>query len=252
MIIEVPGLGYAQARMQARHGQRPTPAMWEALAATAAYRAYLEQARAAGLRPWLHNLSAISPPHDIDRLLRAALCARIEEVARWLPRRWRAAVHWTAVLADVPALAHLLGGGESCDWMREDPVLQALAAAERGERAALLARGPLAPLARTGGSFVERWFAEWTARLPPLSVTDRAGVGRLVARLRLDLTEAPPPADDARLETWLTLEFHRHAPGPVAVCCHLLLLGLDFVRLRGALMERRLFAVVPAVGESGP
>lgn len=247
---------YAQARMQARHGQRPGDRVFESLAAVSAFRHYLEQAHATALEPWVANVSSVSPPHEVERLLRASLRARIAEVASWAPESWRAAVNWTRVLPDLPALEHLLRGEAPFPWMFDEDDLRSLAAAEPEMRRALLERGVHASRA-TGAraqSLLERWLAEWRRRLPATGRHEARRLEQLVVLVRahraafapapLSAPPSPRAAWEARrqLEAKAVRHFRRAFMEPAALFAHLLLVALEFERLRAALVSRRLFS----------
>jgi len=252
-VIGVSAFAYAQARAQARHGERLTEPAWQVLSATVAFRGFLEQARASSLRPWLHNISPISSEHDIERLLRENLRVRIADVVGWVPGEWRRAVQWTSPLVDLPALDHLLQGEAPEPWMRDDPLLGIVAAADPAHRVAVLADGPLAPLVRgePEQDLVDRWRVEWRRRLPTLRRDVRVHLDRLVQRAQA-LRAADPrrPAVDSMAHvhdfaSGIIFEFRRSFLQPVAIFSHLLLDAVEFVRLRGALLSRALFEREP-------
>jgi len=248
-VIGVSAFAYAQARAQARHGERLTEPAWQVLSATVAFRGFLEQARASSLRPWLHNISPISSEHDIERLLRENLRARIADVVSWVPGKWRHAVQWTTPLVDLPALDHLLQGEATEAWMRDDPLLGAVAAADPTHRVAVLADGPLAPLVRgeSAQDLVDRWMVEWRRRLPKLQRDARVHLDRLVQRVQaLRATDLLHPAVNSMahahdVTSGIIFEFRRSFLQPAAIFSHLLLDAVEFVRLRGALLSRALF-----------
>lgn len=252
-MIGVADLAFAQARIQARHGVRVGESTWRMLSATAAFRGFLEQARSTALRPWLLNISSISTKHDIERLLRDNLHGRIAEVAGWVPPALRPAVRWTAALIELPALDYLLHGGAALSWMRDEPRLRSTAAVEPGQRAAVLAQGELAALARgdQGDSLFERWLVEWRRRLPALARSETAHLERLARLVLAALDEAAahalePTVHDSsvirrRLENALTFEFRRRFLEPAAIFAHLLLVILEFAEVRGALVSRVIF-----------
>lgn len=248
-------LAYTQARLQAHHGRQPGNSVFQSLAAISEFRPYLEQARATALEPWTVNISLMSTNHEIERLLRASLRARIEEVTSWVPAPWREVVRWTRVLLDLPALEHLLRGEPPFPWMFDEDNLKALAIAEAKARRRLLEHGEYAPLARGPREqpLLECWLAEWRRRLPEMPRPEVRRLEQLVALVwahRASFASAPvgEPASarmawEARrqLEAKVVQHFRRAFMEPAAVFAHLLLLALEFERLRGALVSRRLF-----------
>jgi hypothetical protein len=233
---------YAQARMQARYGARIGEAAWQPLQSRVDLAAFLEQARAGALRPWIANIAAATPAHEIEELLRTQLRARIAEAARWVPREWRAAVRWTATLMVLPDIAHLLAGEEAPAWMRDDPVLGEIARAEPGRRAGALAAGPLAALAHGAPALRERWLAEWRRRLParPPGLDDLV---REIDAHREAFVHPQAGSWPARraFEARLARFFRRAFLSPAAVFAWLLLQALELERLRAEILRRAWF-----------
>jgi hypothetical protein len=188
---------YAQARIQARHGARPSGAAWSALHAAVAMPALLEAARATPLKPWTAGLESVSP-RELDRILRERLRAHIDEVARWMPAAWRPAVLWTAVLLEPAGFAHTAEARR--EWL--DEFRRRWPAGDGDARAAMEELVAL----------VERHVASF-ARTP----LDDAWPRRLA------------------LQAHLQSLFRRHALVPAAAFAHLALVALDLERLRAEL-----------------
>lgn len=242
---------YVQARMQARLGMRPGEVVWDTLHALVELPALLEQARVTPLRHWITSIAATTAPHEIERLLRARLRAQIVEAAGWLPAPWRAAVLWTRVLVDLPALAYLLRGEPAYGWMRDEPALHDLATTEPSLREHVLAQGPLAVFAGRGASetLLTRWLTEWQRRWP--RTHERAALNALIRRVQahrraFEAMHANPAAGAARraLETQVMHVFRRAFLSPVAVFAWLLLVALEAERLRAELVARTQFPPV--------
>ena len=64
---------YAQARLQARYGARPSSADWSLVAATADLGALLQVLRDSSLGRWTGTLGDRPPVHEIETILKAAL-----------------------------------------------------------------------------------------------------------------------------------------------------------------------------------
>lgn len=244
---------YAQARLQARLGARPGAVVWDRLHALVGLSAWLEQARATPLGHWLASVSPASPPHEIERLLRAHYHRLIDDVARWMPSSWRPAVQWTGIVPDLPALVYLLRGGAAYDWMREEPALRTVAEAVPELRVRALAQGSWADLAagwREESSLFATWVEAWYRRLPD-DRRGRASIEALVAVLRshrdVFARLAPAQAESARdaLARQLVRSFRRGFLAPMAAFAWLLLAALEFERVRGELLTRALFAPEP-------
>ncbi|MEA2078575.1 MAG: hypothetical protein U9P00_01725, partial [Pseudomonadota bacterium] len=57
---------YAQARLQARHGQRADEKVWRHLHSTGDLSNYLQMARQTVLRPWVIGIDGSQSSHDIE------------------------------------------------------------------------------------------------------------------------------------------------------------------------------------------
>lgn len=219
---------YAQARMQARHGERPDEAAWRRLAGEGPLDAYLAAARATALAPWLMGIPDRADAHAVERALRQHWREAVAELAGWMPAEWRGAVAWCAGLVDLPALAFLAAGNPTPPWMEKDPALAARIAGPL----TLPGRGP--------------WRAAWRQRWPAAGEEDAAQLEHLAGRIEAHLArfaELPPAAArDARLALGLEARrwFRRLALRPPVAFAHLLLIALDLERLRGELVIRTL------------
>jgi hypothetical protein len=241
---------YLQARLQARHGDRPSAEDWRLLEASAELSHYMDAVRRTALKRWIKDLNHEMPPEAIERALRAAWRDAVDEVAGWSPERWREAVAWLRWLPDLPAIEHLMRGGKVPPWMRADPVMRALAYDEPARRHEALAGLPLAPLHPDGEEtalrVVETWVEEWLARLPQGEERERRGLEAVLEAVRrhveaMRISEEP----DGRalrnaLVARLARRFRRGAGTAVALFAHLVLDGLELERLRAGLMTRRL------------
>lgn len=244
---------YAQARLQARHGARPTPATWRRLEGIRDLAHLLQVAQRSELRPWVLQLTAHTPPHDLERELRKQLRRHILEVADWHPQTWRPAFHWTARLIDLPALQHLLSGQPVWPWLEADPAIRPFALASReGRLEARLQASDCAPLLtdrQQGKPLLETWLGHWRELWPAMPSGHRQMLEALVRLLRghltalADTTAEQQSSEPARaaMEEYLSLRFRRHIQQPVTGFLHLSLVALDLERLRGLLLTRKLF-----------
>jgi hypothetical protein len=114
---------YAQARAQARQGDRLSADTWGLLESSVGLAQFLHLLRGTTLAPRVEHFSAVTSPHVIERSLRRDWHSEVDSATRWVPLRWRAAVAWTSWLAELPAIGHFLQGGAALHWMNEDPVL---------------------------------------------------------------------------------------------------------------------------------
>jgi len=241
---------YAQARLQARHGMRPTEQLWLRLASAGNLDNYLQQAQRTTLRPWVLGIQASQSSHAIELSLRRHYRAYIDEVARWLPAHWGAVVQWTRRLPDLPALQHLLRGEAAPAWMLEDPDLRPFASENIAARQEAMHDSDCQYLAiawQHGDTLPESWLEHWQ-RQWPASRRHAAGLAYL-SRLLRQYLQALPAARAVTSDPWrrmlasgLSYAFRRYSFEPAAACAHLGLIALDLEKLRGELLQRALFA----------
>jgi hypothetical protein len=249
-VIECGSLEYAQARLQARHGQRAGEAHWHRLETTREFGALLDAVRGSPLRPWVVGIAGPGAA-QIEAVLRSHWRAAVAEVAAWMPLAWQASLSWCSVLPALPALQYLARGGEIAAWMGDDPDLRAVCAVGADERPAALGASGLGALAAawaTPQSLARAWGAEWERRLPRPLADVGDGMGRLAATLlehRAAFAAAPPGSGSLlrrALQARLTLLLRRATLEPAAAFVHVALCALDFERLRGELLDRAVFA----------
>lgn len=245
---------YIQARLQARHGQRPDAALWQRLGALRDLPLFLQTARASGLRPWLEGFTPDTPAHRMEQLLRQRFRAEVERVARWQPLAWQAATAWLAHWIDLPALGGLLRDERQPEWMRSDPAYGPLAELPRAARTDALLQTRWAGLVeewrasgRTHPTLRAAWFARWRKLWPRADARAVAPVEQLAKSLQRlpDGAAATPAQDAARRLHWadeLKYRFRQLPRAPVTSLLYVLLLAQDMERLRGELLQRRLFA----------
>lgn len=245
---------YAQARIQARCGQRLSPGAWQSLEASQGLSHYLHAVRGTSLRESVVHLNESADAHLIERSLREDWRVQVQQLGSWIPVGWRAAVLWLRTVPDLPALAHLLGGGPAYPWMRDDPVWQPVAGAEEGSRRQAMSSGELAPLGvpmDDKTSLVAAWTGQWRSLWParPGQFPGLGELGRILAEhFRLLASEHATLVNAAsgreNLERQLLKFIRRHRELPVAMFSFLGLLALDLQRLRGGLVRRALFQSV--------
>lgn len=272
MIAGLP-IEYAHARASARLAQRPDERLWTQLHSARGVAAALDAVRGSAAAAYVSGVTWPAPPADLELAFRQQWRTRVDEVVRWAPDPWRAALRWTAHLIDLPALVHLLGEEPPAPWIAVDPALAAYAHEHRGERLARLAAGPFAPLAlaaqtaeppprRLDAAAWQRarlhaalraWEREWRARWPACDEDARASLDRLVARVAAHLArfgalaEEDAPAARQKLAADVAALLRRSAAQPAALFAYLALVALDLERLRGEIVARAAFRAAPEV-----
>ena len=249
MTASIP-FSYVQARAQARLAALPGEPEWQRLEATRSLSAFLEEARATALKPWVASFSGVSDAHDIDRGIRAIYRSEIETAARWVPDAWAAAVRWVQWLPHLLVLGQALRTGEAPDWLARDPFLVGL----------LTTGGKLDPSAlqeagldvflgavAAGADLPKTWLDGWRSRWPATGRRFRRNLNRLAAALadhhRLFLEADPARAWPLRreLDRHLRHQFHVFLLQPAGLFVYLALFALGLERLRAALVSRALF-----------
>lgn len=249
-MIDTDAIEYAQARLQARFGARPSAAAWRRIETIRELPALFDAARATTFRPLVAGLAPDQPVHELEARLRAHWRELARDVTGWLPGAWQRGAAWFAIVPDLPVIEHLLRGGPAYEWMRRDPVFGALAEAEPPARRGALAETPLAGLdvdfaADTRPTaLAESWIAVLRARLPDTAGDEAqhlGALGRILSKHRHAIVTAHPgEAVGLRQTLAARLEglFRRAALTPAAGFCYLALAALDFLRLRGEITRR--------------
>jgi hypothetical protein len=246
--------GYAQARWQARFGQRvPTGDLQRARAARD-LPAYVQQVRSTSLARHIARIAPDMELHEVERRLREEWSVTVEEVASWLPGPWSAATLWLRWLPWLPALQKLARGGRAAAWTREDPLLARIIAAEPGRRAGMIGGTALEPLhaaVAAHGDVTAAWLEHWRT-LWPGDVESFAAIEQLIRDIALAaraLAELPPQTSSeetlAALARRLLRIFRRHPLSPAAAFAYLGLEALDQLELRGAITMRLALGSAP-------
>jgi hypothetical protein len=241
---------YAQARLQARHGMRPTELLWRRLASTGDLAGFLQQAQHTTLRPWVLGMQATQTSHTLELSLRQHYRRYIDEVASWLPENWDTVVRSTKRLPDLPLLQYLLRGEPAPPWLLEDAELRPFATENLATRLEAMHNSDcdyLATAAQHGDPLGLAWLEHWQGQWPA-SRRFAGGLAFLARLLRRHLQEARAVHVSAgncsrqHLVSGLMHAFRRYSFEPAAACAHLGLVAFDLERLRGELLQRRLFA----------
>jgi hypothetical protein len=236
---------YAQARAQARHGDRLGADAWSLLESSVGLAQYLHLARGTALAPRVEHFSATTSPHVIERSLRREWHREVDSAKCWVPLRWRAAVAWTSRLAEVSALSHLLHGGAALPWMADDPVLSAFAAADADTVRATVeeALPDLAAPGHARDDALAAWLRTWRQLWPHDAKRDPAleGLVSLIERHRGDRNAGAASDRRGELERQALRILRGRREQAVTVFCHLLLSALELHRLRQGLLQRAVF-----------
>jgi len=246
-------IGYAQARVQARLGDRPSEPFWRELEAGREFPHLLDWARSSALAEAVSALGGDVGVHALETRLRRHWVETCEEVASWYPAFARESMRWLQWLPFLPALAWLAQDKPPPPWMQEDPVLRPVAlAADPEERTARLGESeltPLVPAFAAKGDLAAAWHRHWRDCWPDADQRALVRLEQAIASLLPGAEGGTGPAFDALVDAAATDAlrlFRRHVCSPVAGLCLLLLLWLDHLRLRAALVAARLFGAVEA------
>lgn len=241
-MTEATDFAYAGARMQARHGVRPVAAAWNHLARSTDFEHLLQAVRGTAMASWVADLNAATGAHQIERGLRERFRQEVDEVARWLPRSWREAASWLRWLPDLATLAHVRHQRPAWPWMADDAVARALASGHGLDSAPLAGLQHVGSGADEGHTVIAGWLEAWRACRPEHGGRRLAGLAEADALVR-SLIDRQSPWEERRVELELRLRrlFRRHARGPAGAFAYLALLHIQFTRLRGLLLQRRLF-----------
>lgn len=246
---------YAQARAQARLGERLSETGWRVLESTLGLPHYLASVRNTALAPLVQHFSTTVSTRAVERTLRDDWRAEVAAVSRWVPESWSSAVAWCAWLPYLDALASLMRGQTALAWMQADTVLAAVALNDLAARPVAIASAPFGELANgdPDEGLRARWFDRFTERCPQAGSEEGANLGLLVAGVRRYLAAieprgvSPGKRRDARkrLDALAMGLVHRRAEEPVAVFSYLALVALDLQRLRDGILRRALFRDEP-------
>lgn len=240
---------FAQARLQARYGDRPSATVWSHAEASGDLATLLQLVRGTALARWTGRLGDRPRVHFIESRLRAEWQRDVAEVAGWQPPPWRATIEWLCWLPYLPPLQKLARGGHPQSWMRDDPILGPVVARGPQDRAAALGGTDLEPLAaafRPDADVAGAWVGHWRSLWPgprrarePLDALREATARHEEHLARLpDETRSREAA--AAFRGRLQLFFRQHPLSPTAAVAYLGLVGLDLARLRGLLAVRAL------------
>ena len=240
---------YAQARLQARHGQRADEQVWRRLRSTGDLADYLQMTRRTVLRPWVIGIDSTQSSHDIEFSLRRQFCRYVDDVSRWLPADWRAVFQALKHLPLLPALQHLLSGASVPAWMLDDAELRRFASEHVQRRTEVIQAsgyGYLAQAWQRGETLYDAWYDNGRHQWPEPAgfKTAMNQLGQLILQHLGSQASASDSTRQQRevLAGRLTTAFRCYSFQPAAAFAHLALVALDLEQLRGDLLSRRLFA----------
>lgn len=224
---------YAQARAQARYGDRLDDSDWQRLGAVRSVNQYLETARATSLGPWVAPVAQDMEHHQQERVLRAAWRDTVAEVSAWLPSEWREAARVWADLPELQSIEHVHRGWFAPQWAERDDHLTEVLPENAGESEE-----------NTGAAWLGRWRAAWPD--PPRRQAKALDAIAAALLPGFEATDVPVPPTayrraDAAMDADLTRIFRQHAQTPAAIFAYLAFIWRDFERFRGGLLRRRLF-----------
>jgi hypothetical protein len=248
-------LEYASARVHALHGRLPEARDWRRLEASRDLAHFLESARNSPLSGWVSSFDTRQDVHAIERSLRSQWMGHVQRVASWHPREHQAWLRWLAFLPMLPLLAHLATPEPAAPWLLADPVCGGVAIGSPAQRAAALAKTPLAPLApaiNSSAPIAALWRQQWIKLTPRFDPDTQGHLDRLVAAVDQHASAlsrgGSTPALRSRLGQRLQVLFRASSETVVATVCHLGRLAVDLERLRGGIAGR--FVLARPAGEA--
>ncbi len=238
---------YARIRLQANFARLLQEPGWDHLLRIQDFGHFVQMARDTCLRPWVLHFAPHTEAHQIELHLRCRFRDQVQAVASWLPRAWQPAANWVARLPDLSAMEHLRAGNPAYPWMASDAVLAEWLADSQAPVSGILRRLLREP--RDGGNLHDQWISLWQAQWPQMPAVERRVLLGLQAGLRDVMRPRGPQADEshdnpgAGLQARLHGLFRWHTQEPVGAFSYLALFWLEMVRLRGALLRRRLLPI---------
>jgi hypothetical protein len=252
-MAENASFAYLQARLQARHGDRPSSHEWRIAEASAELSHFLDALRRTTLKRWVAEVNHEMSEAAIERQFRQSWRETVDQVAGWAPEQWRPAVEWLRWLPDLPALEHLVQGGKIAPWMRDDPIMRDFAFDDPNRRHDALEHHPLGVLASPDHPQVPGqtqvgalWVKAFMSLLPGTESSEQGEVDRLVSIVRdhLETMRGSADADGRTLRNQLleklTRQFRRGAGTATALFSHLAIDGLELERVRAGVITRHL------------
>jgi hypothetical protein len=245
---------YAQTRLQARLAEIPDAGQVQQTLAARDLASLLATVRATAQRRYVARLAPGMDAHELERHLRGEWMALVDEVARWQPAAWFAAVSWLRWLPSLPLLQKVARGGRPPAWARSDPVLGRAITRESAPQGSVTGAAPWralrTALAAENGDVRAAWVTHWRASWPH----DRQAAIALERIVRdvaaCDAALREPASRDSHepqrvLAQRLRRSFRRNPSSPAAAVALLGLEGLGLLALRGGVLRR-------AVVEPGP
>lgn len=230
---------------------RPDERTWGLVESQKDLASYLQSARQSSLGSWLTGLQATDNHHFLESTLLEHYRDYVEEVSAWVPTQWRKSVQWVVCLSHLPVVQHLITGNTAYSWMLEDSSIKLATTTDMEQRMGYLLQSDFAPLFKYWNpeiSLVDCWLQHWKTLLPDKKGRRQESLNALtmlVNRHRDVFYQLPTDRtwrQRQNLAFKLTMMFRRQAYQPVNVFVHLLLIALDVERIRGAVMQRCLFA----------
>ncbi|RRQ20005.1 hypothetical protein [Thiohalobacter thiocyanaticus] len=233
-------------RLQARLGQRLDERDWQRLSSIRDAQHLIDSLLQTPAVGWVRGLDGGSAAELAEQQLRLRLGEQTEEIARWYPRPWRAAIRWTRTLPWLDSLRRQQTAPGTGELLRlASTPLQSLTDAQ--DEAALKQLretdfAPLLPALGAGENLYRAWYDHWLTRWPePDRTLQRhlADVGRRLRRAHAAVSRGEQ--DPAAASLLLLRPLHQHVFTPVAPFAFLAIQALDLTGLRRLLVDRLLF-----------
>lgn len=233
-------------RLQARLGRRLDERDWQRLSSVRDAQHLIDSLLQTPAAGWVRGLDAGSSAELAEQQLKLRAGEQIEEIARWYPRPWRAAIRWTRTLPWLDTLRRQQTAVGTGELLQLAPTPLEPLAAHEDETALKQLRetdfAPLLPALNAGENLYRAWHAHWLELWPgPDRTLQRhlADVGRRLRRAHYAVSRGE---QDPAVASMLVLRpLHQHLFTPVAPFAYLAIQALDLTGLRRLLVDRLLF-----------
>lgn len=233
-------------RLQARLGLRLDERDWQRLGSVRDAQHLIDSLLQTPAAGWVRGLDSGSSAELAEQQLKLRAGEQIEEIARWYPRPWRAAIRWTRTLPWLDTLRRQQTAPGTGELLRLTPTPLEPLAGHEDEAALKHLRetdfAPLLPALGMGENLYSAWYEHWLGLWPGPNRTLQRHLTDVGRRLHLAHYAVSRGEQDPAAASMLLLRpLHQHSFTPVAPFAYLAIQALDLTGLRRLLIDRLLF-----------